>query len=169
MPDTGNRFVVGFRRHATRTPAIAALILVTHAAQTLTLHNYSFLLPESLLLALIAAGVGFSIGTIATLRPRILEPLIITDFLILYLVLRPEIRDAIGAGGQAIASSAGRGAGLAAIGCARNGDSLALLGASGTSCSDCGDKLSGHLCDKSLLFRAVWRSADHFGFFSLSA
>lgn len=79
------------RWSAGATLAAPALVLLAGVLPVLRYHDYSLLLPESLILLAAAATIGVALGAMSLLRPLTLGPVLMALTLGGFAILRPEI------------------------------------------------------------------------------
>ena len=86
-PEAGSRWRVAAHY------AAPALVLLAMVASFLRFHEYSLLLPESLLLMGGAACAGIVIGGLGRLRPETLAPALLALTIAFYVFYRPDVTD----------------------------------------------------------------------------
>lgn len=97
-------------------PYIApALVLLAVVVPFLRFHQYSLLMPESLILIGGAAGVGILVGALSRLRPETLGPMLMALTLSVYIFYRQEITDLFLLATDAIAERTGHSAIVLAV------------------------------------------------------
>ncbi len=73
----------------------------------LRFHEYSLLLPESLILIGCAAAAGAAVGALSLLRPQTLGPMLMALTLSVYLFYRQEVTDALVLAANAVGDRTG--------------------------------------------------------------
>ena len=91
--------------HVILTYAAPALVMLAIVVPFLRFHEYSLILPESLILMAGAAWLGAIVGGLMRIRPQTLGPILMAATLFGYLFYRQEITDALVKAANAIADN----------------------------------------------------------------